>query len=407
MGLYTCQTSSAKAEKNQQTLQIGEKSSIAEFMENPKDSSPIPKLEVVPRERGRLVTVSGSWNLRGLSAAPGLQRELCLQAAAPAVAWDLLGVTALDSAGAALLWKSWAESLPVDIQLRPEHAQIFERWNTRHYPTALPSQPARLWPLRLMDTAREGWRQGTTVVTLLGQLVLDGFYLLAHPSKIPWKEISATLHEAGGRALGITALVGFLIGIVVSYLSSLQLRTFGASIYIINILGLSVIRELGPLLAAILVAGRSGSSMTARIGVMRVTQELDALAAMGISHSLRLILPKVVALTIAMPLLVVWTDVIALIGGAISANLELGINLTQFALKLPAAVPVMNFYIGLLKGAVFGLFIAIVACHFGLRIKPDTESLGNETTNSVVASITLVILLDAVFAILFRGVGLR
>jgi phospholipid/cholesterol/gamma-HCH transport system permease protein len=194
---------------------------------------------------------------------------------------------------------------------------------------------------------------------------------------------------------------------VVSYLSSLQLRTFGASIYIINILGLSVIRELGPLLAAILVAGRSGSSMTARIGVMRVTQELDALAAMGISHSMRLILPKVVALTIAMPLLVVWTDVIALIGGAISANLELDINLSQFALKLPAAVPVMNFYIGLLKGAVFGLFIAIVACHFGLRIKPDTESLGNETTNSVVASITLVILLDAVFAILFRGVGLR
>jgi phospholipid/cholesterol/gamma-HCH transport system permease protein len=376
-------------------------------MENLKDSTPIPKLEVVSRERDRLVTVSGSWNLRGLSLAPGLQRELCLQAAAPAVAWDLLAVTALDSAGAALLWKSWGESLPVGSLLRPEHAQIFERWNTGCYPTALPSQPARLWPRRLINTARDGWRQATTVVTLLGQLVLDGLYLIAHPSKIPWKEISATLHEAGGRALGITALVGFLIGIVVSYLSSLQLRTFGASIYIINILGLSVIRELGPLLAAILVAGRSGSSMTARIGVMRVTQELDALAAMGISHSMRLILPKVVALTIAMPLLVVWTDVIALIGGAISANLELDINLSQFALKLPAAVPVMNFYIGLLKGAVFGLFIAIVACHFGLRIKPDTESLGNETTNSVVASITLVILLDAVFAILFRGVGLR
>ncbi len=170
---------------------------------------------------------------------------------------------------------------------------------------------------------------------------------------------------------------------------------------------MSIIRELGPLLAAILVAGRSGSAMTASLGVMRVTSELDALAAMGISHSLRLILPKVVALSIAMPLLVVWTDMIALVGGAMAAHLELGISLHQFFLKLPSAVPVSNFFIGLGKGAVFGLFIALIACHFGLRIKPDTESLGAETTNSVVASITLVILLDAVFAIVFRGVGLR
>ncbi|MCI0734099.1 MAG: ABC transporter permease, partial [Methylococcaceae bacterium] len=227
-----------------------------------------------------------------------------------------------------------------------------------------------------------------------------------HPLGIPWKEISATIHETGGRALGITALVGFLIGIVVSYLSSLQLRTFGAAIYIVNILGLSIIRELGPLLAAILVAGRSGSAMTASLGVMRVTQELDALAAMGISHSQRLILPKVVALCIAMPLLVVWTDLIALIGGAVAANMELEISMHQFMLKLPSAVPVSNFFIGLAKGSVFGLFIALIACHFGLRIKPNTESLGNETTNSVVASITLVILLDAVFAIAFKGVGL-
>jgi phospholipid/cholesterol/gamma-HCH transport system permease protein len=147
--------------------------------------------------------------------------------------------------------------------------------------------------------------------------------------------------------------------------------------------------------------------MTARIGVMRVTQELDAIAAMGISPSLRLILPKVVALVVALPLLVVWTDVIALIGGAVSAKLELGIGYHQFFSKLPNAVPVSNLMIGLLKGLVFGLFIALVACHFGLRIQPNTESLGDETTNSVVVAITLVILIDAVFAILFRGVGIE
>ncbi|OYV20754.1 MAG: hypothetical protein CG441_300 [Methylococcaceae bacterium NSM2-1] len=186
----------------------------------------------------------------------------------------------------------------------------------------------------------------------------------------------------------------------------MQLKTFGAEIYIIDILGLSIIRELGPLLAAILVAGRSGSAMTAQIGIMRVTEELDALSAMGISHSLRLILPKVSALTIVLPLLSAWTSAAALIGGMFSAQTTLDISYQQFFLRLPDAVPLVNVFIGLGKSAVFGLMIALIACHFGFRIKPNTESLGNETTNSVVASITVVIMNDAVFAILFMGVGM-
>jgi len=206
--------------------------------------------------------------------------------------------------------------------------------------------------------------------------------------------------------LGITALVGFLIGIVLSYLSALQLKIFGAEIYIIDILGLSIIRELGPLLAAILVAGRSGSAMTAQIGIMRVTEELDALSAMGISHSVRIILPNVAALTLIMPLISIWTDAAALIGGMFSAQNTLDISYQQFFFKLPDVVPLANVFIGIGKSAVFGLMIALIACHFGFRIKPNTESLGNETTNSVVAAITVVIMIDAVFAILFMGVGM-
>jgi phospholipid/cholesterol/gamma-HCH transport system permease protein len=350
--------------------------------------------------------LSGFWNLRGLAQAPDLPRQAG-RCATRDGEWDLLGIAALDSAGAAILWRAWGGRLPPRILLRPEHQRLFERWQTRPVPPSPSVPPKAPAVLRLARAVHGFAAQLLTWIALLGQLLLDLAFLARHPQAIPWKEISATIHETGGRALGITALVGFLIGIVVSYLSSLQLRTFGASVYIVNILGLSIIRELGPLLAAILVAGRSGSAMTASLGVMRVTAELDALAAMGVSHSLRLILPKVVALCIAMPLLVVWTDAIALVGGAMAANLELGISVRQFLLKLPVVVPVMNLYIGLMKGVVFGLFIALIACHFGLRIKPDTESLGNETTNSVVASITLVILLDAVFAIAFRGVGLR
>ena len=356
---------------------------------------------------GSALALEGYWNLRGLAMAPELRRQAQAYAANATFAWDLRGIDALDSAGAFILWHAWGENLPASIQMRPEHERIFVRLQDRKMPAA--SAKPRAAPVfeHLIRILQGFFEQLLIGLALLGQLLLDLVHLARHPRDIPWKEISATIHETGGRALGITALVGFLIGIVVSYLSALQLRTFGAAIYIVNILGLSIIRELGPLLAAILVAGRSGSAITARLGVMRVTQELDALSAMGISHSLRLILPKVVALSIAMPLLVVWTDIIALIGGATSAYLELGISLRQFVLKLPSAVPVINFNIGLTKGAVFGLFIALVACHFGLRIKPDTESLGNETTNSVVASITLVIVLDAVFAVLFRGVGLR
>jgi phospholipid/cholesterol/gamma-HCH transport system permease protein len=146
--------------------------------------------------------------------------------------------------------------------------------------------------------------------------------------------------------------------------------------------------------------------MTAQLGVMRVTEEIDALAAMGVSRSLRLVLPKVIALTLAMPLLVLWTSSVALIGGWVSALVELDISFHFFVTALPDAVPIANLYIGLAKGAVFGLLIALIACHFGLRVQPNTESLSTHTTASVVSAITVVILADAVFAIATRSIGI-
>jgi len=374
------------------------------MIENSVENLTSPTMAIAG-EKGESLILKGLWTLRGLTMNPDLGKEASTYASRN-LAWDLSTVESMDSAGALVLWQAWGETLPKQLILRPEQERLFLRLQSHPIPTApLQPEPSPLL-LRVTRSLKDFGIQLMTWIALLGQLILDFLHLFRHPPEIPWKEISATIHETGGRALGITALVGFLIGIVVSYLSSLQLRTFGASVYIVNILGLSIIRELGPLLAAILVAGRSGSAMTASLGVMRVTQELDALEAMGISHSLRLILPKVVALVIAMPLLVVWTDFVALIGGALAARMELEISMHQFMLKLPSAVPVSNFFIGMGKGAVFGLFIALIACHFGLRIKPDTQSLGNETTNSVVVSITLVILLDAVFAIVFKGVGI-
>ncbi|MDD1632967.1 MAG: ABC transporter permease [Methylococcaceae bacterium] len=336
-----------------------------------------PTLAVVMQDKGQqCARLTGSWNLRSLAKASDLQQKISLNAVNKTMQWDMRSVDVLDSAAALIIWQAWGEQMPAQLQIKPEHQRLFDRWQSQSVPVAEPVVPRfSLIFNYIQQLLLAFWAQLLDLMILLGQLALDLGYLLGHPRDVPKTEISITIYDAGVRALGITALVGFLIGIVLSYLSALQLKTFGAEIYIIDILGLSIIRELGPLLAAILVAGRSGSAMTAQIGIMRVTEELDALSAMGISHSLRLILPKVSALTIVLPLLSAWTSAAALIGGMFSAQTTLDISYQQFFLRLPDAVPLVNVFIGLGKSAVFGLMIALIACHFGFRIKPNTALL--------------------------------
>lgn len=322
--------------------------------------------------------------------------------------WDLSGISYLDSAGALLLLRAWGEKRPENLNLKPEHEAILARVLAKQHAPLRTSRYSFITPiLTLGDAAYSFFFNLREILTLFGQLIWDSFHLVRHPSQFPRREISANIYKMGARALPITGLVGFLIGVVVTYLSAQQLQAFGADIYIINILGISVLRELGPLLAAILIAGRSGSAMTAQLGVMRVTQELDALGALGISHTIRLVFPRVLALTLVLPLLILWTDMVALVGGMVTVNLQLGIGFMHFLDVLPDVVPVANLWLGLSKGAVFGCLIALIACHFGLMIKPNTESLGAGTTSSVVTAITMVIVADAVFAILFSNVGTR
>lgn len=356
------------------------------------------------------LTLDGRWTLRALAAAgDDWKRQLERQGVRPDVSWNCLAIEALDSAGALLLWRLWGRRLPEMLLIQPAHLRIFERLAATpeagsDRAGAAPGPAA--WLAATGVVALGLLRHVQDFIVLLGQLVLDGLYLLRHPVDVPKREISANIFKSGVRAMPVTALVGFLIGVVLSYLSSLQLRLFGAEIFIVPILGFGIIRELGPVLVAVLVAGRSGSAMTAQLGTMRVTEEIDALATMGVPRSLRLIFPKVVALGVAMPLLVLWTSVIALVGGMVCAQLQLDIGYGYFIETLPRAVPVANLWIGLAKGLVFGIAVALVACHFGLRVQPNTESLSANTTASVVSAIAVVILLDAVFAIATRNIGL-
>ncbi|HVC11765.1 MAG TPA: ABC transporter permease [Burkholderiales bacterium] len=358
------------------------------------------------RDGARTVALSGAWDIRALRArAAELGRALGRQARA--ASWDLTAIQRLDHIGALLIWRAWDKRRPAALALRPEHDALFSRLGALAEAPAPRTRPDLLEPLRALgDFGAALAGGGLEIVRLLGQVALDALGVLRDPARGPWREISAGVYRAGAQALGITALVGFLIGVVLSYLSAEQLKDFGANAFVINIVGIGVVRELGPMLTAILVAGRSGSAITAQLGVMRVTEELDALAVMGIPLSMRLVFPKVASLAVALPLLVLWTDAIALAGGMISAKWQLGIAYRTFVESLPAAVPIANYWIGLGKGAAFGVLIALIACHFGLRIEPNTESLGAGTTRSVVAAITVVIIVDAIVAVIFSGVGM-
>lgn len=366
----------------------------------------VPELHQIRAPDGSLrIEVSGPWNLRSLEARlPDLVTQL--GGCALDAQWDLGSVAALDHAGAMLLWRAWGRRRIDKLKLRPEHEAFFAHLTALGRGGLRPRR--RDWRAPVLVVG--GWILGlldhlVAAVRLLGRVAMDVLSLARRPHRIPWREISANIYHTGAQALGITALVGFLIGVVLSYLSAQQLKQFGADIYIINLLGVSVIRELGPVLAAVLIAGRSGSAMTAQLGVMRVTEELDAMTVMGIPHSVRLILPKMAALAVSLPLIVLWTDAVAILGGMIAAQAELGIPLRLFLSRLPDAVPIANLWLGLGKSIVFGILIALVACHFGLRVEPNTESLGEGTTDSVVTAITMVVIVDAMFAVMFSDVG--
>jgi phospholipid/cholesterol/gamma-HCH transport system permease protein len=370
-----------------------------------------PRIVKEASATGESLTLYGSWSAASLAR---LENWTALQESLPRhsqagmeASWDLRQIERLDHTGAQLLWNAWGHAWPRHVLVLDLQRATLNR--VARF-TVLPPRPQR-------TTARDlffklgAWLMGleshaASALRLTGQLALDLLQFLRDPSKAPWRDISGHIYRIGATALPITALVGFLIGVVLAYLMSRQLRQFGADAFIVNILGMALIRELGPVLAAILIAGRSGSAITAQIGVMRVTEELDAMGVMGIRQGYRLVFPRALALALVMPLLAAWTTAAALLGGMLAADLSMGLSPEYFVVALPKAVQLSNLWLAIAKSVAFGLLIALNSCHFGLRVLPNTQSLGEGTTASVVTSITMVILVDALFAVLFKGVGL-
>ncbi len=243
-------------------------------------------------------------------------------------------------------------------------------------------------------------------MAFIGELFATKFYYLKSLKNIRYKEIAFELNESAIKALGIIMLTSFLIGVVVAYQSAYQLKMYGANIFIVDMLGISMFRELAPLITAIVIAGRSGSAFTAQIGAMKITQELDAMRTMGFDPYIFLVLPRIIALVIAMPILIFVADMMSILGGIIVANVNLGITPELFLDRLNEVVAAKHFFIGLIKGPFFAFLIATIGIYRGLRVKDDTQSIGFNTTKSVVESIFAVIVCDAVFSILFTNLGI-
>ncbi|WP_305098142.1 ABC transporter permease [Croceibacterium aestuarii] len=260
-------------------------------------------------------------------------------------------------------------------------------------------------PERVGELVLEFFTGARLMIGFVGALLVSVGGIFRHPSRFRMKAFVRQLELTGVTALPIIGLMSFLIGIVVAQQGAAQLKQFGAEIYTINLTGRLTLRELGVLMTSIMIAGRSGSAFAAQIGTMKLTEEIDAMRTIGVSPMEALVVPRVLALVVMMPLLGFYSSVLGIIGGAFVADLTLGIPFLTFLSRIQEVVPLYDVWVGTIKAPVFGLIVALTGCYQGMQVSGDSEQVGLRTTMAVVQAIFMVIVLDAFFAVLFTEVG--
>jgi len=375
------------------------------------ETNPQPTIGIEPARRDGAAAVRciGAWTVHGL--AP-LEKQL------KALSWpegelvvDGSAMSALDTSGAWLLQRTIRTlekgGRKVGLQgLRSEFNSLLQLVASREVaaqasavrpPGVLASLGQRVWSDAL---GMAGY------LSFVGESVTVLVRSLAQPRRLRWRPILHNMQSAGVAALPITGLLSFLLGIVIAYQGADQLQRFGANIFIADLVGLAMLRELSPLLTAIIIAGRSGSAYTAQIGTMKVTEEIDALRTIGVAPQELLVLPKVLALIFVLPLLTVYTDVTGVLGGMIMARSKLDVSFGAFLDRLDEAISLSSYVTGIAKAPVFAMIIALVGCYRGFQVSGSAESVGQQTTMSVVQSIFLVIVTDALFSVVFNWLDL-
>ncbi len=259
--------------------------------------------------------------------------------------------------------------------------------------------------IHLGKGAEEAWQDALDVVTFIGRAASATGYALMHPHSLPLPAISRQVAETGLSALPIVGVMAIMISVVIGYQGVAQLRPYGGEDFTINLVAVSVLREMGVLITAIMVAGRTGAAFTAEIGVMMAREEVDALKVMGVEPMAVLVVPRVLGLMITLPLLAFFADMMGLLGGAGIAQAQIGVSPVQYVDRVHQAVDASDFFVGIIKAPVFAFLIAVIGCMHGLRVRGSAESVGKETTRSVVKAIFLVIVLDALFSVFFEKLG--
>jgi len=352
----------------------------------------------------------GSWSGKNINQflnfaqSKAVQKDLII---------DISQIEFLDTNGAmALLFaqrKAYEKGFSATIIGEDENSSKLLQLCKKHDCTPLPkkSRVKNLKPLTLLGKGViHSLKLFFAFLSFVGGVCVTFAKTLLNPKNIRFKATLYHLQQNGLYAVPIIAITSFLIGVVIAYQGAVQLKQFGANIFIVEMIGISATRELAPLIAAIVIAGRSASAFTAQIGVMKLTDEIDAMRTMGFRVWEFLVLPRVIALVIAMPLLVVIADGIAIFGGMIIAYSELGITYVEFLDRFRETVAMKHIFIGLFKAPIFGLTIALVGCYRGFQISSNTESVGRYTTVSVVNAIFWVIAFNALFSVVLTEIGL-
>ena len=325
----------------------------------------------------------------------------------PSRSLDIARIDSLDTPGA--LWLCGLRGKGVELTgIRPEHRALLDlicELDLKPLPRVDSVPRWRQIVIQLGKGAHDARQEALDLITFVGRVASWTISALIHPSRLRPAAISRHIAETGIQALPIIGLMAVMIAVVIGYQGVAQLRPFGGEDFTINLVAVSVLREMGVLITAIMVAGRSGSSFTAEIGVMQTRDEVDALKAMGIEPMQVLVVPRVVALVITLPLLAFFADIMGLVGGAAIAQYQLGVSPAQYLTRLPHVVDGSDLFVGLFKAPIFAFFIAVIGCMHGLRVSGSAESVGRETTHAVVKAIFMVLVLDAFFSVLFERLG--
>lgn len=355
------------------------------------------------------LVAKGDWRAGNLGRIDAALRDFEDDSMGRDLVIDIAGIERLDTAGAMVLQRVLRACQTRGQRSRiigaaPQHAALLDQVAEHLVPC--PVEPARgnafvMMLDRLGRGAVDAYFAALEVLSFVGFALSSAARVLAVPSRIRWTSVVYHMEEAGLNAVPIIGLMSFLIGAVVAFMGAKILRQFGAEIFTVELIGISVLREFGVLLAAILIAGRSGSAFTAQIGTMKIREEIDALRVLGLDPMEVLVLPRVFALAIMLPALAFLAAMLGIVGGGLVAWSSLDISPVLFVTRLQETIVMSNFWVGIIKAPFFAFAIAIIGCFQGMEVEGSAESLGQRVTLSVVQSLFLVIVLDAFFAMFF------